>query len=351
MKIFFKITLTTFLTAFIFSTVTTLSFAADDTNTQLDPDCPQEYFYRGYDYVMGNPVVNGGDPGWRLPIILNGQEALTCHWAQASGGYRYYETTNELAYYKQLDQKVTVFEYIGEEDMLKPTAFTGSADFEYQRRDVFDNDLINIQSEAWIQQFDGMIAPYPGGYIFSPDFLSALAEFPVSTEELDWFDKVKIFFTNYGTHMMGKSSLGALWIYESQFTKENYLELALTGDLYVGLTASAEYYRSNGASVAYESERNTKARLMVERYAEKQRPISVGTQPPSDAHFTEFLGEWDDVMEPIPTSFDLNAISELLSADMFPNDPDIESKRKVMEAGYRLYCDSIANCHIPVSLD
>ena len=348
MKIFFKITLTTFLTAFIFSTVTTLSFAADDTNTQLDPDCPQEYFYRGYDYVMGNPVVNGGDPGWRLPIIHDGREALTCSWYPASGGSRHYETKNELDYYKQLDRKVSVFEYIDQEDFLKPTAFTGSAEFEYQRRDVFDNDLINIQSEAYAQPFDGIIVPY-SGYVFSPDFLSALAELPVSTDEPDWFNKVKHFFTNYGTHMIGKSSLGALWIYEAQFTKENYLTLALTGDLYVGLTASAEYYRSNGTSIVYESERDTKARLMVEDYAEKQHSISVGTQPPSSAHFLEFLGEWDDVMKPIPTSFELHAISTLLSTNMFPNDPNIESKRKVMEAGYKLYCDSIANCHIPVS--
>ncbi len=317
-------------------------------NVEPDPDCPLDYFYRGYDLIKGNPASAKDDTGWRLAIMEEGRLGEKCVTCSArtvcTSEYEKYDMDTELDYYYSLYEKVDVS--ASSEDFLVSTAFTGSAEYQYQQQNVFGLGLTNVQAEASCQLFQGGRDLNCTEVSFTSGFANVIDAFPTSTTEPDWFNRVAKFFNDYGTHIIGDTvSLGARWSYESTFTQANY-EAMRAGKVNIDAAAeaSAEFFRTKGASGAYESEEITEMRVMFDGSSKTKRALYIGALPPTELS----IGEWANTIDnPIPQMFNLFPLSELLTPYFFPNDPNIAAKREVMEAGYLLYCASVPGCHEP----
>jgi len=53
----------------------------------------------------------------------------------------------------------------------------------------------------------------------------------------------------------------------------------------------------------------------------------------------------NNIENPIPQKYQMSPISELFTANYFPNDPQIDQKRIVLQAAYEIYCSSVPGCH------
>ncbi len=328
------------------------SFANTELKNSPDADCPVEQFYRGYDLTRGNPVSDedgdGSDPGWQLAIFTSESDAdcFTCTAVEScSGSYSFSDMDIELDYYLSLYEMINVSE--SSEDFLISTAFTGSAEYTYQQQNIFGLQLVNVQAHGACQLFEGGRDPYCTGLAFSSGFLNAVEGLPISFENPNWFEEgVRPFFVTYGTHMIAENvSLGARWTYESVFSQINYEALREKSvNIDAAAEASAEFFRTNGKSAAYESAEVKQMRIDFENARKEATPIYVGALPPEELNF----GEWaNNIENPIPQKFNLAPISEILTRDFFPDDPMIYKKREVLEAGYFLYCDTVPGCHVP----
>jgi hypothetical protein len=115
-------------------------------------------------------------------------------------------------------------------------------------------------------------------------------------------------------------------------------------DIDAAAEVSAEFFRTKEASGQYESEKETELRLAFDGATSKHRGIYLGDPPPSDLDYSTWV---NNIKTPIPISFTVSPISELLTPKLFPDDPNIELKRAVMEAAYELYCDAVPGCGKP----
>ncbi len=321
---------------------------------EITVDCPDDYldyFHLGYDLVKGNPANYGTDPGWRTKIFNETLPEPACLHCMLSdgckGGYISHDMESEIDYYQRLMEKVNVSET--SDDFLSSYSFTGSAEYTYQQQDIFGLGLINVQAEAVCQVATASRTPYCYDFVFSSGFSKAIAEFPTSTDTPNWYDQVHDFFVIYGTHVVETASLGARWSYESLFTQISYEAMrALDINIDAAAEISAEFYRTKGASAAGEHEEETEMRVLFDTSAYEQSAIVIGSTPPQGLNF----GEWaNNIDNPIPEEFELKAISDFLTANFFPNDPEIAKKREVMQAGYLAYCASVPNCHLPQSAE
>ncbi|MFA6038048.1 MAG: MAC/perforin domain-containing protein [Legionellales bacterium] len=310
-------------------------FAQDSKNN--DQDCSESYFYHGYNVILANNTTDTSTPwGNRIFDLLT----PTCQPDLGDIWYYHDVTFDEASYQENILSSLSRYQ----DAFFEKIAFTGSQEFEYQRNEVFGKSLINIQSSARTRTGKGYgiyvdLGDFYPPEVFTADFLSAIESFPISTDNPDWFAQVKIFFDDYGTHVAEVIYYGAVWSYESQYTRENYDYLLSTGGLFNGLDNAADYYRTEGM-VEY-----TEWGQLVASLAEKNRSLSVGAKPPKTA--SSWLNEWNEEARkaPAPYAFELEKISALLNAEFFPNDPDIDAKRLVMEEGYLQYCESVPYCH------
>ncbi len=302
-----------------------------------DPNCPLDFFYLGYDVIKGNPTSDNADPGWQLAIMdeIPNDSCLTCTAATTCAAQYYvFDMDTTLDYYYSLTQKASISE--SSEDFFGDTSFSGSAEYYYQQEDVFGLGLVNVQAEGACQLYQGGRDLHCYNVNFKPGFLNFVEELPTSTSEPGWYDIVFKFIDDYGTHIVSNElSLGARWSYESQFAKVDYEALrAGNVDIAVAAEASAEFFRTKGASGEYESAEVKEMRIAFDAAVQKQRAIFLGAPPPVDLSF----GAWvNEIENPIPQKYKLVPMSELFTSRFFPNDPDIEAKRAVLEAGYVMY--------------
>ncbi len=311
--------------------------------------CPIESFSYGYNYLMGNPAdaTSLDDPGWsRSPIfeLQRKEECLYCVAAESCAGeYNVYEMNSELEYYYSLYQKAEVSGV--SDSFLSSAAFTGSEEYYYQQHNVFGLGRVNVQAEGACQLFTAWRDPNCSEVEFDTGFANAIAAFPTSTQDPNWFAQVQDFFYYFGTHFMLTGHLGARWIYESQFTQVDYDAMYASNiDVTAAAELSAEFYRTNELSGEYESEEETVMRQTYDSLIDINRIIVIGSRPPEDVSF----GEWaNNIENPIPQEYELAPISQLLTSSFFPNDPNIQAKRAVMETAYLIYCSYIDNCHEP----
>lgn len=316
-------------------------------NQTPDPNCPLDYFFRGYDYVLGNPSANTADPGWRLSIMdeKRRESCLSCYSSTVcSAQYTVHEMEAELDYFYSLYAKASVSE--NSQGFLRSSAFTGSSEYQYQKSNVFGANLVNVQAEGACQLYDGGRDRNCHDVKFTTGFKSSVANFPTTTDpniDPEWFNKVKSFFSSYGTHFMSYGSIGARWSYESLFAQADFEALrSASVNIAVAAEASAEYHRTKGGSAEFESEEVTEMRVMFNAAAYSQRAITIGALPPTDISF----GEWaNNIDNPIPQKYQLAPLSEFFTPEYFPSDPQIIEKRLVLEAAYELYCASVPGCH------
>lgn len=317
------------------------SFAAAPSETSIAPGCPVELIYSGYDILQANPTYSD-DSGWRDSIFANAEPFVTCIPTTVMYSYQHALFSTEQNYHQYLLRYVNFRNPI----VLENKYYTASREFEYQRQEVFNQNLLTLQAHTGVQVLHGGLSTSFGAEPekrFAPDFLKAVADFPSSSHDPDWLSKANAFFTRFGTHYINFFDFGAMWSYEMQFTPENYAYARSTGDLYYGLYASAEYTRTGGASAAHESSREKNARIMVESLAVLRRHHSQGVPPTHDLS----ASDWRDAAKENPeaTYLELSPISELFTSYHFPNDPDIDAKRLLMMEAYSLYCDSLEYCH------
>ncbi len=333
-----------FFSAFLFSFL--ISPALYASQIKNDPECPREYLYLGYDLVKGNPLNDGFDPGWTQNIMYKSlnDRCLTCVSSTVCKADYAFDTMHfEMDYYENLYGKVYASTNHG--NFLVDVAFTGSAEYQYQLEMIFGLDMINIHAETWCQTYHGVRDWNCYSVEFTEGFSNVIATFPTTKDDPLWLDKAYAFFDDYGTHMVDSASIGARWTVESIFTKANYEAMVATElDIYLAAELTAEFLRTEGASAELETRQETELRLKyMELYASIDA-ISIGSTPPTSLS----IGEWaENIEDPIPQSFELRPMAELFTSSFFPNDPQINQKREILEAAYLEYCGLIPGCHIP----
>jgi len=301
--------------------------------TAPNPKCPTDYFYRGYDLFKGNPAAETWDPGWREPIMEKKPRDSCVYCSSATScaaKYQVFDMHTDLDYLSSLSQSAVVSG--DSEDFFKETSFTGSADYYYHQEDVFSAGLVSVKAEGACQLYEGGRSLGCTDVTFASAFLNAVADLPTSTQDPKWLERTQVFFNSYGTHMAGNLSLGARWGYESLFTQASYEALRAGNlDIMLAAEASAELFRTMGASAAFESQQTKDMRVAFDAAQEQQGAYFLGAPPPASLTFADWA---NNIENPIPQKYTLKPITELLNSKFFPEDPNIDGKRVAMEAAY-----------------
>ncbi|MFI4957139.1 MAG: MAC/perforin domain-containing protein [Gammaproteobacteria bacterium] len=309
------------------------SIACTANATAPNPKCPTDYFYRGYDLFKGNPAAETWDPGWREPIMEKTlrDPCVYCSSATSCAAkYQVFDMQTDLDYLASLSQ--SAFVSGDSEDFFKETSFTGSAEYYYHQEDVFGAGLVSVKAEGACQLYEGGRSFGCTDVTFSSAFLNAVADLPISTQDPKWLEKTQAFFNSFGTHMAGNLSLGARWGYESLFTRASYEGLrAGNVDINVAAEASAELFRTKGASAAFESQQTKSMRVAFDAAREQGGAYFLGAPPPESLTFSDWA---NNIENPVPQKYTLKPIAELLNSKFFPEDVDIDGKRAVIEAAY-----------------
>eukprot|EP01084_Bolivina_argentea_P193422 331838_1 len=308
------------------------------------------YISYGYNIIKGNPhTTANSDIGWLHPlfsihnfsdnnvwnnfIVPNGINVISASTCDGTSSYSSITGTN--SYTSSLDESVSVSGgYAG-------AKFSASTDYQNVYKQTTSNHL--VYASAYYK-----CAVYTASLNFPFDIPSFTANFydevdvmpvqydPNNETTVSYFYK---FIDEYfGTHYVKKITMGGIFGQLSNMNSYNYSKYT-SSDLTISVSAS---YSALGASAAASSMTNTSKQEAnsFDSVTNHQSVFNIGGNIPSDGNWAE----WQKTLisSPMPTYFELDTISNLITSQYFPDIEQIGLKQSALQSAISAYCSLFA---------
>ena len=208
-------------------------------------------------------------------------------------------------------------------------SFSASADYKSVRSSTQNGETVFVSSHAECQSYGASVGDAP----LSQEFKGAVYNLSVTNDTQQY----KTFIQTWGTHVASSLIMGGRYGYRSEFSSDNYSSLVSSG---FNIKASAGYSGtfSINANVGTDVEKEQADKFEGSR---KSYVIyQIGGDPPTSGNgsTTAWIKTVKD--NPLPLKYNLVEISTFLYPQYFPNDTNINSKRKLWRQAAMEYCDS-----------
>jgi hypothetical protein len=186
-----------------------------------------------------------------------------------------------------------------------------------------------VKSDARCSVYCASTNPYQLPAL-SANFQLGVGRLPLTYDEPVYLK----FLTIFGTHVTTEVIMGALFGQESEITTVAWDKMINAGTNVSTTAGLAAYSVNAGGDLTTAQEKSD-----VQAFSSvttTQSVYAVGALPPADGSvYTWAAGAMDS---PMPIAYTLVVVSELLDAEHFPLDADIDTKRSNVKQALSKYC-------------
>lgn len=320
------------------------------------PNFPSiRYLGTGYDAFKGNPRPRTGlDPGFKNTPIFSytfdpsgsnqaGGFALPTNVTgraneQCSSVSEQLAVSSLRAYRQSLEVEVSM----GGGLLFDIASYSANADFRERAASLHGSDNVIYTAKAQCHVFRAAIDPF-GLPAFAPAFKAAVAQLSAAVGTASWTDTAMRFASEFGTHYAGDIKFGARYTMESTFDHTTYNHM-LSANFTFNAAAGVSFLILNGgvsgvahAAVQYANQFN-QARSAT-------RMSSIGVPPMyGDVWRASIL-----TTAPVPIAYALTALTDLLTAEHFPQLRNIATVQQQLKSFYSTtWCPTVGGtCSAP----
>ena len=350
---------------------TSVSTPADSSNPATSPTAnipnlpflpSSNYACLGYDILHGDPFASTVDPGYRNPVFdcrtaVSGKttqdgknllpdslEAVNFDSCNLQQGGEHLVSSGQTSFAQNMKTDVSVSGGWG--DLF---SFTGSHSFQSNVKNTGStaDDKISFYSRALLTLFRVNVNKYTAP--LDPNFTAAVKVLPVGGDASSYIS----FLNDFGSHYVSSVVLGARYGVVTVASSGAVRIFESDGESYQNALSSSMKYQLFGAGGKYNNS-DEKAKTENDKWSHTVDSVSsfyIGSDPVSllqaDGGFEQWTGGIRE--SPMPVGASVALITDLLSADHFPGDPDIATKNAMMTKALTDWCNTPANTGLCVN--
>ena len=293
---------------------------------------------RGGTYPVIDLVINqtSSDGKWSTPFGFRVQQVKginkRCSYTSASSTVH-----DEDGYLKSLVADVNT---TGKGYDLDAAAFSASADYQAVKSGTQWSGKVYVATSGVCGAYIANFAPNTT-LTLSNQFRNAVTQLSPS----DQFGAAAL-VKAFGTHITSSLVLGGKTTFTYEFSTSSYSALTSSG-LDVTAGASTSYLGAH-ASLPPTSKHAADAKAFVKASMGMTRSV-VGPAAPNTTLKPDGSGDssgWQKLVDgnPFPVQYSLQSITQFLTREYFPQDPDIVTKQVQLGKYLRTYCGEVENC-------
>ncbi len=306
-----------------------------------------EYLGSGYDVMYGNPNAIDGkvDPGFRQSIFYLGkyndppnttddkryQVPIGCEVRSARSCVLNFASTvlyDMQSYQHQLNVDANI------DLRVWPASFSANADYQYIQHSIENESNLFVSSSASCQVYQSYLTTFdlPA---FDPNFYNAIMQAPSEYEDEYYLEQI---IGHFGTHVTIMIIMGGAYGQQNAFTSQSLQQLQ-SSNLSISLAASYSALMASGsASVLTQGQQQMAQQF--QSAATSSHTFSVGGVTPTNGNTSLWIDSC--IEEPMPVQYQLQTLSDFLTPEHFPRDPNITLKQQNMVTALSKYCVSLA---------
>lgn len=298
-----------------------------------------------YNLFKGNPQSTKGlDPGftlrnmfefqydtnhttadglYSLPDGVNGVLSSACSFSFSSD-----ITQSSSSYKSSLEVSVSAdFKGWG-------ASFSANSDYKTVKEGSSYGESKIVTSEAKCEAYATSIV---SGSL-NPAIVKAIHNLPPNSTTLPYRQLYIDFFNHWGTHFAHGLMMGGRYGIRSSFTETKFISMSTSG---LDIKSSAGYsgivsINSNAATSAQQEQAKK-----FESYRKDVQLYQVGGKPPMDDQMSTYAWAQTVKANPLPLTYQLIPISQVMTPESFPDDKDILKKQSTMQSMVGYYCNNL----------
>lgn len=220
-------------------------------------------------------------------------------------------------------------------------SFSASADYKTVHEGSSSTQTVYVTSQAKCEAYAATVQRA----ILNPALVSAISYLPASSTDLTPY---KDFYDHWGTHFASKLRMGGRYGVRSAFSASEYTTMSSSG---IDVKVSAGYSGLTSINVNAATSVQKEQASQFESHRKDYQIYQVGGKPPLDETVSQF--EWAQTVQsnPLPLTYDMMPVTQIMTSQYFPDDADIEEKRQSLEDAVVSYCVDLglqdeSLCHV-----
>ena len=227
----------------------------------------------------------------------------------------------------------------GNIDLFHTIKFSASEDYKSVYKQTFSQNSVSTSTHVTCCVYFAEIETYSPP-LFTTDFINGVQQLPTSfnTSTQDAFWK---FINSFGTDYSQEMSMGGRYGQQSQMSREQYTTFT-SSNLDISVSASYSGWFSSAAVNAMATQQKQEANDFITQTM-SQSEFFVGGSLNLPVNYS--VSEWVPTCQkdPMPLTYQLDSITNLLTSQYFPTDKSINSKQNALQMALNSYCQRLVN--------
>lgn len=295
-----------------------------------------------YNLFKGNPhSTKGLDPGFTLRNMY--EFTYLTNRTTADGDYTVPDGVNAVissacsfAFTSQITQSTSSYKDSLQVDVSVDfkgwgASFSASTDYKSVQEGTSSGETTYITSQTLCEAYAATV----GKAVLNPALYTAILQLPATSKDATPYID---FYNHWGTHYIHNLRMGGRYGVISSFSTSDFTDMSSTE---LDITASAGYSGLTSINVHAATTHQQEEARKFDSYRKDFQIYQVGGKPPLNESGSPY--DWAHTVKanPLPLSYGMEPISEIMTPDYFPFDPEILTKQKSLQSAVVDYCQSL----------